>query len=425
MACIDRISGFIFTYNYSLGKTVQNETVYDVVIVGAGIVGLATAQYLSKNSKAKILVIDAEADIAHHQTGNNSGVVHSGLYYEPGSLKARNCIEGRERLYAYCERNNIEHERCGKLVVATNEAERKQLDHLEYRSIENGLRGLKRLSIEEMHEYEPHVKGVSALLVPETGIVDYLDVSKAYAWHIKNSGNSLRLNTRLLSVKRDGTQQILETSSGEIETRNIVNCAGLQCDRVARLCGVAPEIKIVPFRGEYYKLKEDKQYLVKNLIYPVPNLNFPFLGVHFTRRIHGGIDAGPNAVLAFKREGYHHSDFSLKDSAETFSYPGFWVLALKYGLTGMGEIYRSYSKNAFVKALQGLLPEITPADVEPGGAGIRAQALNLSGKLVDDFYIKEAKDQIHVLNAPSPAATASLSIGETIARKVLKNFDLK
>lgn len=403
----------------------QNEKIYDVVMIGAGIVGLATAQYLSKNSKARVLVIDAEAAIARHQTGNNSGVIHSGLYYAPGSLKARNCIDGRERLYVYCERNNIRHERCGKLVVAVNEAQKKQLDRLENRGLKNGLRGLKRLSAQAMHEYEPHVNGVSALLVPETGIVDYLDVSKAYAWHIKERGNEIRLNSRLQAVKQQDGQQILETSSGVIKTRHIINCAGLQCDRVARMCGVAPGIKIVPFRGEYYKLKADKEFLVNNLIYPVPNLNFPFLGVHFTRRIHGGVDAGPNAVLAFKREGYHHSDFSLRDSADTFSFPGFWALALKYGLTGMGEFYRSYSKKAFVKALQGLLPEITTDDVVPGGAGIRAQALNASGKLVDDFYIKETRGQIHVLNAPSPAATASLSIGETIGKMAIKNFELK
>ncbi len=403
----------------------EQETIYDVVIVGAGIVGLATGLYLSKNSKARVLIIDAEQDIAQHQTGNNSGVIHSGLYYMPGSLKAQNCINGREQMYVFCELNNIRHERCGKLVVATTVDQKKQLDKLEHRGIQNGLRGLKRLSADEIKEHEPHVRGVSALWVPETGIVDYHDVSKAYAWHIKNHDNEIRLGSRLRHLKKSADVRILETTTGAIKAKNIINCAGLQSDRIARVCGISPGVKIVPFRGEYYKLKEDKRYLVNNLIYPVPNLNFPFLGVHFTRRINDEREAGPNAVLAFKREGYHHSDFNLKDSLETFSFPGFWALAFKYGLTGMGEFYRSYSKQAFVKALQGLIPEITVDDVQPGGAGVRAQALNISGKLVDDFFIKQARNQIHVLNAPSPAATASLSIGETIGKMAIKNFELR
>ncbi len=350
-------------------------------------------------------------------------MIHSGLYYKPGSLKAQNCVEGRDAMYVFCETNQIKHERCGKIVVATKKRELKALKQLHKRGLENKLKGVKRLSAEELHEYEPNVKGIAGLLVPETGIVDYKDVCKAYVYHIKNAGNEICLNTKFLNLHRKETL-VLETTAGEIHAKNIINCAGLYSDRVAKLCGVNPHLKIVPFRGEYYELIPEKHHLVNNLIYPVPDPGFPFLGVHFTRMIHGGVEAGPNAVLAFMREGYNRNDFDFKDTLETLTYPGFILLALRYWYTGFGEFYRSYSKKAFVRALQKLLPDLKDKDILEAGSGVRAQALRITGKLVDDFHIEQAKNMIHVLNAPSPAATASLSIGETIAKMAIKNFEV-
>ncbi len=396
--------------------------IYDVAIIGGGIVGMAAAMALSENSRLKIVVIEAEAGLAKHQTGNNSGVIHSGLYYKPGSLKARNCVQGREALYRFCEQHNIAHERCGKVVVATRQDEIPNLDELERRGQANGLKGLKRLTPEEIKEYEPHVNGIDGLLVPETGIVDYREVTEAYAAQVKNAGNDILLDTRFLRLIKNQTVLVLETNKNPIHAKNLINCAGLYSDRVAKQCGIDPKLKIVPFRGEYYEIKSEKHHLVNNLIYPVPDPSFPFLGVHFTRMIHGGVEAGPNAVLAFKREGYTKFSFSLKDTAETFTYPGFLRLAGKFMRTGLGEFYRSFSKKAFVKALQRLIPEITLDDIVPGGAGVRAQALEKNGALVDDFRIIEAEHMVHVLNAPSPAATASISIGQQIAALALKNF---
>ncbi len=397
--------------------------VYDIAIIGAGIVGLASAYKLSLKTHHKIVVIDTEKEIAAHQTGNNSGVIHSGLYYTPGSLKAQNCVSGRNEMYFFCETNGIKHERCGKIVVATHPKQIKALNRLQKRGLQNKLKGVKRLSVEELHEYEPHVKGVGGLLVPETGIVDYKDVCKAYMYHIKSAGNEIKLETKFLNLHKKDTL-VLETTSGDIHAKNIINCAGLYSDKVAKLCGIEPKLKIVPFRGEYYELIPEKENLVNNLIYPVPDPSFPFLGVHFTRMIHGGVEAGPNAVLAFKREGYTRKDFDFKETMETLTYPGFLLLAARYWYTGFGEFYRSYSKKAFVKALQKLIPSIKENDISPAGAGVRAQALKANGKLVDDFSIQQAKNMIHVLNAPSPAATASLSIGETIAKMAIKDFDL-
>jgi len=397
--------------------------VYDIAIIGAGIVGLATALKLSQNADLKIIVIDTEKEIAAHQTGNNSGVIHSGLYYTPGSLKAQNCVNGRDAMYVFCETNEIKHERCGKIVVATNQNEIKALNRLHKRGEENKLKGVKRLSAEELKEYEPNVAGIAGLLVPETGIVDYKDVCNAYMYHIKKADNEISLSTKFLKLHKKETL-VLETTNGDIHAKNIINCAGLYSDRVAKLCGVNPKLKIIPFRGEYYELVPEKHHLVNNLIYPVPDPSFPFLGVHFTRMVHGGVEAGPNAVLAFKREGYSRSDFDFMDSLETLTYPGFLLLAAKFWYTGFGEIYRSYSKKAFVKALQKLMPDLSEADISPAGAGVRAQALRPNGKLVDDFHIEQAKNMVHVLNAPSPAATASLSIGETIAAMATKSFDL-
>ncbi len=397
---------------------------YDVLIIGGGIVGLATALKLSQKIKGQLAVIEAEDRVAAHQTGNNSGVIHSGLYYKPGSLKARNCVQGREAMYRFCQEYDIPHERCGKVVVATDESEIPRLKELHRRGEANGLKGLKWLSGSEIKDYEPHVNGVAGLLVLETGIVDYVRVTEVMAELVQKAGHDVLLNNRFTGLKKDGDFWIVQTSQGKLKAHFLINCAGLYSDRVARLCGVDPGVKIVPFRGEYYKIKEHKKHLVKNLIYPVPDPQFPFLGVHFTRMVDGAVEAGPNAVLAFKREGYKKTSFSLRDTIETFTYPGFLRLAKKYLKTGLAEYYRSFSKKAFVRALQKLLPEIQESDLEPGGAGVRAQALEKSGALVDDFRIVEAERMIHVLNAPSPAATASLSIGENIARQAQKYFGL-
>ena len=397
---------------------------YDIAIIGGGIVGTATALNLQQKGNYKIVILEAEDHLAAHQTGNNSGVIHSGLYYKPGSLKAKNCSTGREMMYKFCEENNIKHERCGKLVVATNENEITALNELERRGKENGLKQIKRLSKEELKEYEPNVNGIDGLFVGETGIVDYKDVVDAYKKLILTKNGEIKTNSRFRKLKRENGTLILETESGEVKTKFLVNCAGLQSDRVAKLCGVEPGLQIVPFRGEYYKIKKEKEHLVKNLIYPVPDPKFPFLGVHFTRMIKGGVEAGPNAVLAFKREGYKHSDISVSDMLEMSTYPGFWKMAAKHYRMGLHEFYRSFSKTAFVKALQKLIPEIKYNDIYREGAGVRAQALEPDGKLVDDFRIIEAEKMIHVLNAPSPAATASLSIGQTISELIKKDFKL-
>lgn len=398
------------------------EKSFDIILIGGGIIGTATALSLQKSSKFKILLIETENKLAAHQTGNNSGVVHSGLYYKPGSLKAKNCTDGREMLYSFCEENNIPFERCGKIVVATNDSELNVLDELYKKGIANGLTGIKKISAKEIKDYEPYAEGIAGIFVPQTGIVDYSKVTDAYAKLFLEAGGYLETNCKFISLKNSG-ELIAVTSKGEFKTKFLVNCGGLYCDRIAKLCGVNPGLQIVPFRGEYYKLKKGKEYLVKNLIYPVPDPRFPFLGVHFTRMMKGGVEAGPNAVLAFKREGYTKKDFSVADLSQMFFYSGFWKMASKYYKMGFGEFYRSFSKKAFVSALQKLIPEIQEDDIEQGGAGVRAQALEPDGKLVDDFRIVEASKMVHVLNAPSPAATASLSIGKTISELVKKKFD--
>lgn len=397
---------------------------YDLAIIGGGILGLATAMILSSRRPVSLIVLEAEDRLAAHQTGNNSGVIHAGVYYKPGSLKARNCITGREAMYQFCQEHGIPHERCGKVIVATHENELDRLAALEERSRANGLQGVRRLGSEEVKEIEPHVAAVAGLLVPETGIVDYTRVALTYADLVRNAGATIQTKTRLIGLHHENGALRLETTQGDMRCRHLINCGGLQSDRIARLCGVDPGLQIVPFRGEYYELVPERHGLVKNLIYPVPDPRFPFLGVHFTRMIHGGVEAGPNAVLAFKREGYHRLSFSLSDATAVFTYGGFWRMAQKYWRTGLGEFYRSFSKAAFVKALQKLMPELRSEDIQPGGAGVRAQAVEPNGALVDDFRIVETDRMIHVLNAPSPAATASLSIGQTIADMAEKNFAL-
>lgn len=394
---------------------------FDFAIVGGGIVGLATALALLETGVRSLVVLEAEGKVAAHQTGHNSGVIHAGVYYRPGSLKAKLCAEGREALYAFCEAEGIAYERCGKLIVATNEAERARLAALAERAWANGLTP-NPLSGSELRDYEPHVRGVAGLWVAETGIVDYNEVAAAYARRIRTLGGELRTGWRLGAVRRQPEHLLLAaTTDEEITCNHLITCAGLQADRVARLCGVEPGVRIVPFRGEYYELTPGARSLVRNLIYPVPNPNFPFLGVHFTRKIDGAIEAGPNAVLAFQREGYRKTSLSVRDLFDTFSYGGFWKLAARYWQTGIGEIYRSASKYAFWRALCALTPELEVQDLRPAGAGVRAQALTPDGKLVDDFHIVDAYRMTHVINAPSPAATASLSIGRHIARQAMKN----
>ncbi|HVX63481.1 MAG TPA: L-2-hydroxyglutarate oxidase [Pirellulales bacterium] len=395
---------------------------FEIGVIGGGVVGMATAYALSVEHGKRLVALEAEGRLAAHQTGNNSGVIHSGLYYKPGSLKARNCVEGREALYRFCAEHGVGHDRCGKIVVATQANEIERLDELERRGNANGLQGLRRLNAEELREFEPHVAGIAGLHVPETGIADYVQLTETYGKLAGEHGATVRTDACVRAIERRADGVTLVTPQGEFRCRNLICCAGLQADRVARMCGVDPGVQIVPFRGEYYQLTPDREYLVRNLIYPVPDPRFPFLGVHFTRMIRGGIEAGPNAVLALKRYGYTRSSFSAKDAWEMARFPGVWRMAARYWKTGMGEFYRSWSKRAFVTALQRLLPELQMQDVQPAGAGVRAQAMTREGKLVDDFHIVPAERMIHVLNAPSPAATASLSIGRSIAQMAATQF---
>ncbi len=405
---------------------------YDLTIIGGGILGLATAlKVTAAHPNIRLLLLEKEAQLARHQTGNNSGVIHSGLYYRPGSLKAQSCVGGRTELIAFCDANNIPYEICGKVVVATSSAELPRLEELHRRGLANGLKGMEIIGPERLKEIEPHATGIKALYVPETGIVDYRKVAAAYGEKVRDANGDIRLSQRVVGILDRGAEIILQTSGGDYRTKNLINCGGLQSDIVAQMMGgknhhrQGEEHRIIPFRGEYYKIAPAREHLVKNLIYPVPDPTFPFLGVHFTRMARGGVEAGPNAVFAYAREGYSHSDINLRDLWRTVSFKGFWAITGKYWQTGFGELYRSLSKKAFVRALQKLLPEIGADDLVPGGAGVRAQAVSASGALVDDFVIKESQGAIHVLNAPSPGATASLAIGQSICAMAEKNFALK
>jgi (S)-2-hydroxyglutarate dehydrogenase len=396
---------------------------FDVVIVGAGIVGLATAyQILQRNKHLKVAVLDKENGVAQHQTGHNSGVIHSGIYYKPNSLKAQNCKRGYNLLLHFCKENNIAYDLCGKVIIATKEEERQALHNIYQRGLENGLEGIRKISREEVKDIEPYVTSVEGIWVPQTGIIDYKDVAKKLLERFNTEGGQFFPNIKVKEVKYVSSSVRVITDKQEIETRLMINCAGLYSDKIAQLTDKNIDIKIIPFRGEYYELKKEKEYLVKNLIYPVPNPNFPFLGVHFTRMIHGGIEAGPNAVLAFKREGYSRWQINFSELMETLTYPGFRKIATQYWDEGVMEMKRSFSKKLFVKALQNLIPEIQYDDVHRAGAGVRAQACNTEGGLLDDFSITESKHIINVLNAPSPAATSSFSIGETIAKMALKKL---
>jgi (S)-2-hydroxyglutarate dehydrogenase len=403
---------------------------YDLTIVGGGILGLATALKLIRaHPSLRLLILEKEAEIARHQTGNNSGVIHSGLYYRPGSLKARSCVAGRKELMAFCDENAVPYEICGKVVVATSEEELPRLEELHRRGIANGLKDLQIIGPERLKELEPHATGIKGLHVPETGIIDYKKVAAAYAEKIRDAGGDIRLSQRVVGILDRPEEIVLQTSGGDYRTKHLINCCGLQSDIVAQMMGGGnnseEEHRIIPFRGEYYKIAPERQFLVRNLIYPVPDPTFPFLGVHFTRMARGGVEAGPNAVFAYAREGYRHTDINLSDLWRTISFKGFWAITGKYWQTGFGELYRSLSKSAFVRALQKLLPEIRENDLVPGGAGVRAQAVSASGALVDDFVIKQSRKSIHVLNAPSPGATASLAIGQQICEMAEKNFELR
>jgi L-2-hydroxyglutarate oxidase LhgO len=392
----------------------------DAVVVGGGIVGLATAlALLDTRPGAKLVVLEKEPEVAAHQTGRNSGVIHAGLYYKPGSLKARLCARGRTLLDRFCETHGVTFERCGKIVVATSPEEVPRLDELESRGRANGLLGITRIGPEALREYEPHAAGVAALHVAETGIVDYREVAAAYRRELESRGAAVVTGARVTGIERRGARVVVESGAGAVEAKVLVGCAGLASDRLARMAGLDVDVAIVPFRGEYWMLAPERSSLVRNLIYPVPDPSFPFLGVHFTRRIGPArsIEAGPNAVLALKREGYTKTSFDFGDALAIATWPGFWRMARKHWRAGMGEQWRSLSRAAFARACAALVPSITERDLTPGGAGVRAQALSRTGALLDDFAFAEAERMVHVLNAPSPAATASLAIGEEIARR--------
>jgi len=396
---------------------------FDIIIIGAGIIGLSTAyKLIEKNPSLKICLIEKESGVAKHQTGHNSGVIHSGIYYKPGSLKAVNCITGYKMLLGFCDNNDIEYDICGKIIVATEEKELIPLKTLFERGIENGLEGIKELSGPELKETEPNVAGIKGILVPQTGIVDYKIVSAKISDLIKVKGVEIKLSEEVLDLRSEGSRVEVITNKENYSSSVLISCAGLYSDKTASMLNKKIDFRIIPFRGEYYKLKDSSRHLIKNLIYPVPDPEFPFLGVHFTRRIDGMTEAGPNAVLAFKKEGYKKSDFSISETFNTLIYGGFHKIAMKYWKTGFYEIYRSLSKKEFVKSLQRLVPKITGDDLIPGGSGVRAQACDSNGKLIDDFLFIENEKVINVCNAPSPAATSCFSIGDTISKKVIQKY---
>jgi L-2-hydroxyglutarate oxidase LhgO len=400
-------------------------TTADVTVIGGGIVGLATArELLLRHPAMRVLVLEKEPRLASHQTGHNSGVIHSGIYYRPGSAKARLCVSGAEQMKRYCSARGVPFEVCGKVVVAVVEGDLPKLEELHRRGVANGVPGVELVGAERLREIEPHAAGIRALHVPGSAIVDFAGVAEKLAEDARAAGAEILTNAPVTRIAADGEALVLNTSAAEVRTRHVIACAGLHSDRVARMEGADPGTRIVPFRGEYYDLVPDARRLVRGLIYPVPDPRFPFLGVHFTRTIHGGVEAGPNAVVALKREGYRKRDVSLRDVGEVLGYRGFWRLAARYWRTGLEEIGRSFSTRAFVRALARLVPEIRLEDVVPAAAGVRAQALAPSGELVDDFWIVERARALHVLNAPSPAATASLAIAAEIATRAEKRFRL-
>ncbi|HEY5164223.1 MAG TPA: L-2-hydroxyglutarate oxidase [Terriglobales bacterium] len=387
---------------------------FDLIIIGAGIVGLATALEATRRFPGiRLAVLEKEDRVAAHQTGHNSGVIHSGLYYRPGSLKAKLCVEGAQAMVRFCREHALPHNICGKVVVATSAAEIPALEELHRRGTANGVPGLETIGPERLREIEPHAAGVRALWVPTTGITDFAAVARKYVELIEAAGGKVLVAAKVVGIRRaEGT--VVETRAGAFQAKTVVNCAGLYSDRIALMAGADPGVRIIPFRGEYYQLAESRRDLVRGLIYPVPDPALPFLGVHFTLRVDGSVEAGPNAVLALRREGYRKTDFSARELASALAFPGFWKMAKRLWRSGAGEYYRSLSKAAFTRALQKLVPEIRKEDLSPGGSGVRAQAVDTNGKLVDDFCFVRSEGMVHVLNVPSPAATASLVIGREI-----------
>ena len=393
-----------------------------VAIIGGGIVGLATGlEFTRRFPGISLAIIEKEPGLARHQTSHNSGVIHSGIYYKPGSLKARLCVEGSDALVHFCQEHGVPYDICGKIIVATAKEEIPRLEELFLRGQGNGLKGLRKLHGDEIREIEPHAAGIQGIQVPGTGIVDYAKVSEKYAELITSLGGMIYLSHEVVGLKRSGTITVIETTQGPIEANFVINCAGLHSDRMSRLANSRLDLTIVPFRGEYYDIVPEKHHYIHGLIYPVPDPRFPFLGVHFTRRIGGGVEAGPNAVLALKREGYSKTSFRAGDIFEYATFPGFWKMAAKHWRMSLGEYHRSWSKAAFVRALQRLMPELSSDDLAPGGSGVRAQALDINGKLIDDFHIVHSEGIVHVCNVPSPAATASLAIGKYIVDIVVKH----
>lgn len=397
----------------------------DVVIVGGGIVGLAVALEITRRfPRLRLLLLEKEARVGQHQSRHNSGVIHSGVYYKPGSLKAKLCVAGAAAMVEFCREHGISHQVCGKVIVATHEDEFPHLEELKRRGEANGITGLRFIGADELREIEPHACGLRALVVPSTGITDYAVVCAKYAGLISAQGGSISTSTAVTGLKRRADETVVETNRDKFSTRFLINCAGLFSDRIARMAGDDPQIMIVPFRGDYYDLTPERSSLVRNLIYPVPDPRFPFLGVHFTRRIGGGVDAGPNSVFAFRREGYRRTDFNLRDLASSFAFPGFWRMAAKHWRSGLDEFHRSFSKAKFVRALQRLVPEVREEDLVPGGSGVRAQGVTRDGALVDDFQFVPSGKMLHVLNVPSPAATASLAIGKSIVETAVNELGL-
>lgn len=397
----------------------------ELLIIGAGIVGLATALEAARRfSGMRIAVVEKENRVAAHQTGHNSGVIHSGLYYKPGSLKARNCVAGAASMKRFCQENGVQYEECGKLVVACDSDEVTRLSALHERGNANGVPGLRMLERDQFREIEPYCDGIRALHVPSTGIVDYTAVAQKYAELIRRAGGEIVFGAKVVGLRDDGDSNIVETTAGAFRARYVINCAGLYSDTITRLAGVKTNLEIIPFRGEYYEIRPDRRYLIHNLIYPVPDPRFPFLGVHFTRRVNGSVEAGPNALLAFRREGYTGTDPDLGEAVEMMRFTGFWKMARKYWQRGLAEQYRSWVKSAFAKALQRMVPELQESDLTQGGSGVRAQAVDANGNLVDDFYFVHSGRMIHVCNVPSPAATASLQIGRDIVDMMVKRFEL-
>ncbi len=398
---------------------------YDFIIVGAGIVGLSTAYKLSqKYPHLKILVLDKEDHVAAHQTGHNSGVIHSGIYYKPNSYRAKNCVNGRHQLVDFCEQHEVAYEICGKVIVATDKEDISRLEKIYETGQVNQIEGIELIGEERLKEIEPHAAGVKAIHVPCSGIVDFVGVCKKQKELIEQKGNEVKFNQEVQNIRHFNGSLVAETNSGHFEASWLINCAGLYSDHVAESAGVRPDIQIVPFRGEYYELKPEAENLVNGLIYPMPNPAFPFLGVHFTKMVLGGVECGPNAVFAFKREGYDKLSFNLNETIETINFPGFWNLAKKHWRMGLDEYYRSFSKKAFVEDLKKLVPAIRKKDLQPSPSGVRAMALNPKGEILDDFHFKTTANEIHVLNAPSPAATAGVAIGDEIVKRAEKNFDL-